>query len=137
MRRMQSVLLVEDEPLSRKFMAKMLKDNGYFVLEASQGKAALELALHHRGPIHVLITDIILTGPLDGMELGVELRRQRPDLRVLYVSGYPSDTAERLGLEAYSDNFISKPFTARQFLSQLVECLANRHSMARRGLARA
>jgi two-component system cell cycle sensor histidine kinase/response regulator CckA len=125
MKRTQTILLVEDEPISRRFMSAMLKDNGYFVLEASSGKAAQELHARHRGPIHILVTDIILSGPMDGMELGSEMRRTRPDLRSVYLSDYPSDTAERLGVELEAEFFLYKPFTPKVFLGMMEECMAH------------
>jgi two-component system, cell cycle sensor histidine kinase and response regulator CckA len=124
MKRTQTILLVENEPISRRFMSSMLKDNGYFVLEASSGKAALELNSRHRGPIHILVTDIILSGPMDGIELSMEIRRMRPDLRSVYISGYPSDTAEKLGLETEAEYFLSKPFSPKHFLGMMEDCMA-------------
>lgn len=125
MKRTQTILLVEDEPISRRFMSTMLKDNGYFVLEASSGKAAQELHARHRGPIHILVTDIILSGPMDGIELGVEMRRTRTELRAVYLSDYPSDTAEKLGVETDAEYFLSKPFTPKMFLGMMEECMSH------------
>ncbi len=123
MKRAQTILLVEDEPIPRRYMSSMLKDNGYFVLEASSGKAAQELNARHRGAIHILVTDIILSGPMDGIELGLEIRRTRPKLRTVYLSDYPSDTAEKLGLEADLEFFLAKSFTPKMFLEMMEECL--------------
>jgi two-component system cell cycle sensor histidine kinase/response regulator CckA len=128
MKRAQTVLLVEDEPISRKFMSSMLKDNGYFVLEAANGKAAMDAGARHHGRIHILITDIILTGPMDGAELSLEMRRGRPDLKTVYVSAYPSDmvdTPDRQGMESDSEFFLPKPFTPKHFLAMMEECASS------------
>lgn len=124
MRRMHTILVVEDNTPLRKFVTSLLKDQGYRVLDASNGKDALELAGRHPGDLHAMLADIILNGPMDGLELGNEMRRLRPGTRVLYMSGYAGSFADRLELEALSDFFIAKPFTPKTLLAMVAACLA-------------
>lgn len=124
MKRMQTILVVEDNTSLRKFVTSLLRDNGYRVLDTSNGKDALEIAGRHPGPIHALLADIILNGPMDGLELGSELRRIRPETRALYMSGYSGSFADRLELEALTDFFIAKPFSAKSLIAMVEACLA-------------
>lgn len=123
MKRGQTVLLVEDDSYLRKFMSLSLKDNGYLVLETHNGKDALEIAGRHRGPIHALITDVILAGPMDGLELGATMRKLRAELRVLYVSGYSLDWDGRWEAEINNEFFLAKPFSVKGLLEALAFCL--------------
>jgi len=124
MKRMQTILVVEDETPLRKFIASLLKDHGYRVLETSNARDALEIAGRHPGSIHALLTDIILNGPVDGLELGAELRRIRPETRALYMSGYSGSFADRLELEGLADFFLAKAFTAKSLIAMVEACLA-------------
>jgi two-component system cell cycle sensor histidine kinase/response regulator CckA len=123
MKRGQTLLLVEDDSSLRKFMSQALKDNGFHVLETSNGKDALEMANRHRGPIHMLVTDIILGGPMDGIEVGSSLRRLRPEMRVLYVSGYPMGWDGRWDTEVAAEFFLPKPFSAKGLLEAVAFCV--------------
>jgi CheY-like chemotaxis protein len=80
-------LLVEDDSLVRAMAVRVLVQAGYTVLEAPQGRAALDLVQRHRGRLDIVITDIGLP-EMDGHELGRRLREERPDVPVLYMSGY-------------------------------------------------
>lgn len=124
MKRMHTILVVEDNTPLRKFVTSLLKDHGYRVLETSNAKDALEIAGRHPGSIHALLTDLILNGPMDGLELGAEMRRIRPETRPLYMSGYAGSFADRLELEALADFFLAKPFTAKSMIAMVEACLA-------------
>jgi DNA-binding response OmpR family regulator len=123
MKRMHTVLVVEDETPLRKFVCAVLKDNGYRVLDTGNAREALDLASRHHGPIHALLSDILLNGPMDGLELGAEMRRLRPGIRTLFMSGYGGDIGERLALEAMTDFFLAKPFKAKALLGMVQACL--------------
>jgi two-component system cell cycle sensor histidine kinase/response regulator CckA len=123
MKRGQTILLVEDDSSLRKFMSLTLKDNGFMVLETSTGKDAMDIAARHHGPIHVLISDIILAGPMDGLELGAGMRRLRAEMRILYVSGYAMDWDGRWEAEVASEFFLAKPFSAKGLLEAVAFCL--------------
>jgi CheY-like chemotaxis protein len=86
----ETILLAEDEPAVRAVAARTLRSLGYRVLEAVHGRQALEVARGHVGPLHLLVTDLVMPH-LDGPGLAAELHRERPEVRILFTSGYPSD----------------------------------------------
>jgi two-component system cell cycle sensor histidine kinase/response regulator CckA len=94
----------------------VLHRQGYRVLEARNGREALAVADAHEGEIHLLLTDAVMP-ELGGLELVDVLRARRPGLRVLVVSGYTSDDAERRGGSAAGIAFLQKPFTMHQLAS--------------------
>src|SRR5206468_3915831 len=81
----ETVLLVEDEPGVRKIARLALETRGYTVLEAAGGDAALKAAAAHPGPIHLLVTDVVMSG-MSGREVAEALRAGRPEMRVIYIS---------------------------------------------------
>jgi CheY-like chemotaxis protein len=106
-RRQETILLVEDEDAVRRSIQATLEQNGYRVLAAREGKEAEELSRKHEGEMDLLITDLVLPGPC-GREVAEALRKQRPGMRVLYISGYAE--AESAGpIEARY--FCRKPFS--------------------------
>jgi DNA-binding response OmpR family regulator len=96
---------------------------GYLVLEALDVADATYLAETHPGPIHLLITDVVMPGA-SGPELARRLRGTRPDLRVLYMSGYP-ESDRRIEGEAGWTAWLQKPFTPDGLLSKARECLTS------------
>jgi len=118
-RRTVTVLLVEDEDAVRRSIQATLEQNGYHVLAARDGKEAAELSHKYEGEVDLLITDLVLPGP-SGREVAEELQKQRPGLRVLYISGYAD--AERAGpIEARF--FCRKPFTEATLQGKVRELL--------------
>jgi CheY-like chemotaxis protein len=116
------ILLAEDEPAIRTALARVLHSHGYRVLEASNGGEALRLANAESGPIHLLLTDVMMPG-LGGKELVQRLRATRPETRVILMSGYTDDADLRdaLGLSRYV--FLQKPFAARQVVTAVRDAL--------------
>lgn len=108
--RPKTVLLVDDENTLRKVTARMLERVGYHVLPASGGKEAIELAEQHAGTIDLLLSDIVMPG-MTGPELLDALRRQDPDLRALFTSGYPGEAVPEFGVQSGSVPFIPKPYS--------------------------
>lgn len=106
----ETVLLVEDAEPVRASVRRMLERCGYVVLEAESGAAALELARAHGRPIHLLLTDVVLTD-MKGTEVAIQLAHVRPELRVLYMSGYTDDAIVRNGVLQAGIAFLQKPFT--------------------------
>jgi CheY-like chemotaxis protein len=106
----ETILLAEDEPQVRLPTVRSLTGLGYEVLVATNGAEALSLASAHHGKIDLLVTDVVMPG-MRGNELAAELRRLRPDLRVLYISGYAEDSASIERALAEGDSFLPKPFT--------------------------
>jgi two-component system, cell cycle sensor histidine kinase and response regulator CckA len=105
----ETILLVEDDPLVRPVVARMLESWGYRVLVASDGEAALAFAEPGNGPIDLLLSDLIMPG-LGGREIAERLGRLRPGVRVLHMSGYTDDAVIRRGVLERDSAFIQKPF---------------------------
>ncbi|WP_020475454.1 PAS domain S-box protein [Zavarzinella formosa] len=109
-RGVETVLLVEDEDAVRKLSATALAFQGYKVLEAARGAEAIRIADQHAGVIHLLVTDVVMP-EMGGRELADTLRTKRPELRVMYISGYTNDAVVRQGVSEATDAFLQKPFT--------------------------
>jgi DNA-binding response OmpR family regulator len=118
-----TVLIVEDEEEVRALARDVLEMDGYLVLEALDVADATHLAETHPGPIHLLITDVVMPGA-SGPELARRLRGARPDLRVLYMSGYP-ESDRRIEGEAGWTAWLQKPFTPDGLLSKARERLTS------------
>ena len=120
---LRTVLLVEDEDLLRGLISDVLKQNGYRVLAASTGGQAKELERTFAGPIHLLLTDVVLPG-LSGPLLAKLLTAARPEMRVLFMSGYvefQSDGSGGLSPDAF---LLHKPFTSESLLAQVADALS-------------
>ena len=107
----ETILLVEDTFEVRNLARQVLERQGYTLLEAGDGQQALALAASHAGPIHLLLTDVIMPG-MSGKALSEELVQSHPDARVLYMSGYTDNTIEHHGVLGKSTAFLQKPFNA-------------------------
>ena len=106
----ETILVVEDELAVRNFITKVLKRLGYRVLEAPSGRAALEVWAAHRADIRLLVTDLVMPDGISGRELSEQLHAERPELPVIYISGYSADVAGQDFPLAEGENFLSKPF---------------------------
>jgi PAS domain S-box-containing protein len=106
------VLVTEDEDPIRALSRRILEREGYTVLEARDGREAIRVAAGYPGRIDLLISDVVMPN-VGGRELFSHLRLLRPDLRVLFVSGYTDDDILRRGLSDPGSAFLQKPFTAR------------------------
>jgi PAS domain S-box-containing protein len=118
----ETVLLVEDVDTVRALAREILRLNGYTVIEARHGREALLLSEAHRGPIHLLLTDVMMPG-MSGGELARRLRELRPEARVLYMSGYADDAIFRRALPGKEAAFLEKPFTAAALSRKVREVL--------------
>ncbi len=118
----ETVLLVEDEAMVRDLLRGALEGRGYRVLAAGSGEQALEVASAHRGPLHLLVTDVVMPG-MRGPELATRLGPLHPELRVLHVSGYADDAALRHGVREGSTAFLQKPFTVEALVRKIREVL--------------
>jgi len=113
-----TILVSEDEPGIRALVRKILQKQGYSVLEAGSGEDALAIAASHNGEIHLLLTDVIMRG-VSGRELYEQLRRQRPETKVLFVSGYTGDELATDGSLPENAAFLQKPFSLSALLDQV------------------
>ena len=114
----ETVLLVEDSEPLRALIKEFLNDSGYTVLEAANGNDAIRIASEFGGPIHLLLTDVVMPG-MGGQQLAEQLTRIRPATKVLYMSGYPNDGIAHSGILAAGVVLLEKPFT-REILSRRV-----------------
>jgi CheY-like chemotaxis protein len=118
----ETVLLVEDAQAVREVNRRILVRGGYAVLEAGDGQEALRVAGQHRGPIHLLLTDVVMPG-LGGRQLVEQLSALHPEMKVLYVSGYPDDAVLRHGVREGEVHFLQKPFSPSALARKVREVL--------------
>jgi two-component system cell cycle sensor histidine kinase/response regulator CckA len=107
----ETLLLVEDDPAVRNASATVLQRLGYTVLKARNGEDALERLASHQGPLHLVLTDVVMPG-IDGIQLVERLKVLSPGTRAILSSGYAGDTIARHGGLPRDVPFLEKPFTA-------------------------
>lgn len=118
-----TILLVEDEDAVRSFAARALRMRGYTVMEASGGEAALEIVRRHPGAIDLLISDVVMPN-MDGPTLVRAARRIRPEMRIIYMSGYAEDAFRRNEEKAEELHFLPKPFGLKQLVAKVKDVLS-------------
>ena len=122
----ETILLVEDDPALRKIAHNALKQQGYRILEAESGAAAYQVWRENRADIQLLITDVVMPGGTNGRELAQHLKSERPELKVIYISGYNNEMLGE-GLPLNQDpNFLQKPFSIPTLLRKVRSCLDGR-----------
>ncbi len=119
---METVLLLEDEPALRELVQQWLVGLGYVVLEAQGGVEALEISKNYNGPIHLLLTDVVMPG-MSGRDLAERIVPSRPEMKVLYISGYTNDAIVRHGVLQPGVVFLQKPFTRQSLANKVRETL--------------
>jgi two-component system cell cycle sensor histidine kinase/response regulator CckA len=120
----ETILLAEDEPMLCEIVRIQLENAGYTVLEAHDGKEALEVAQNHTGKIDLLLTDVLMTGGTNGLELAAYIGPTRPELKVLYMTGYTADVIDAKGMTNVQDKVLQKPFTAVSLRNKIREVLS-------------
>lgn len=118
-----TILLVEDEEAVRAFAARALISRGYTVHEASTGAEALEVMAETGGKVDLVVSDVVMP-EMDGPSLLRELRKTRPDLKIIFVSGYAEDAFKKNLPENEQFNFLPKPFSLKQLATTVKETLA-------------
>jgi CheY-like chemotaxis protein len=126
----ETVLVAEDQPEVRRLALRILKGNGYQLLEAASGPEALALSARHAGPIDLLVTDVVMP-EMTGRELAIRLRESRPQIKVLYVSGYAADIIGREGVLDPGVDYLPKPFTPAQLAIKVREVLGQSKAVGR------
>jgi PAS domain S-box-containing protein len=120
----ETVLLVEDQEDVRRLARRVLEGRGYTVLPASNGDEALDVVAQYPHRIHVLVTDVVMPG-INGRELARRVTASRPDVKVLFVSGYTGEAVHQRGLLEPGVAFLQKPFTAEVLARKVREVLGS------------
>jgi PAS domain S-box-containing protein len=132
----ETILFVEDEQSVRELVRDYLRGEGYSVLDAGDGIEALQVAAAHNGPIHILVTDVVMPR-LSGRDLAAKLSAERRNLKVLFISGYTDDTVVRHGVLDGGVAFLQKPFNLKALAEKIREVLkAEAHPAVPAGGAR-
>ena len=118
----ETVLVVEDAEAIRSLARKVLTAQGYTVLEAGDGVEALQIAERHTGMLHLVLTDVVMPG-MSGRELAQRLAPLRPQLKLLYMSGYTGDAVVHRGVLEDGLPFLAKPFTPEDLASKVRDVL--------------
>ena len=118
----ETILLVEDERGVRLLARRVLEGNGYAVLEAAEGLTAIELVRHHEGPIHLLVTDVVMPH-MSGRAVADAVTSLRPTVKVLYLSGYTANAIVHRGVLDPGTPFLEKPFTPGTLVAKVREVL--------------
>ena len=118
----ETILLVEDEANLRRLVHQYLENQGYRILDAEDGAAALQITAGHRGTIDLLLTDVVMPG-MNGRELAAQITAQRPEVRVLYISGYTENAIGHDGLLDAGINLLQKPFSLPTLKDRVRELL--------------
>jgi two-component system, cell cycle sensor histidine kinase and response regulator CckA len=123
-RHLKTILLVEDEDMLRGLIRELLEIKGYAVLEASQGLAALELLKARGESVDLILTDVVMPH-MSGSELVDRVRKDQPDLKVIFMSGYTgaNNAAIHKSLEMPGVAFLQKPFRLNALISQVNELI--------------
>ena len=121
----ETILVVEDDIFIRMPIAQYLRDCGYKVIEAQNGKVAIKLAAEHAGKIDLLLTDMVMPG-ITGQELAVRLQRDYPTLAVVFMSGYSEHAAMEMANADPSVRLMTKPFNRSTVLRAVGEILQSR-----------
>ena len=123
----ETILLVEDDEAIRRLTRDFLEKEGYKVIEARNGQEALWEIVRHAGVIHLMMTDVVMPG-MSGKELAEKLAANRPELKVLYMSGYADAAIVRHGVLDSEKAFLQKPFALQVLAEKLRAVLDGRKS---------
>jgi CheY-like chemotaxis protein len=118
----ETILVVEDQEALRQLTTRMLRSAGYRVIPAGDGEEALLLLERHDGPVHLVLTDVVLPG-INGRDLATRIAQVRPEAEILYTSGYTDDAVLRHGVLDKAVHFIAKPYTVAELRRKIRELL--------------
>ena len=129
---METILIVDDEPEVRAVARDMLKAKGYTTLDTGDPTLALRIARTESQPIHLLLTDVVMP-VMNGRELVEQMRTIRPEMKILYMSAYSTETVEDYGIQITpGEPFVMKPFTMERLVSAVRAVLDYRSPFSRR-----
>jgi CheY-like chemotaxis protein len=117
-----TILVVEDNLSLEKIARRILERSGYTVLSATSADEAVRLSREHAGVIHLLLSDVVMPGQ-SGPALAAQLTSERPDMRVIHMSGYTDDAIVRHGALVGTTAFLQKPFTPDALVQKIEEVL--------------
>jgi CheY-like chemotaxis protein len=123
------VLLVEDEAAVRASTNEFLVSRGYTVVTAENGVDALRVSREYSGPIHLMITDVVMP-KMSGPQVAIQLAAERPDMKTLFVSGYAENTVLRHGNIDVTERFLSKPFSLSTLANKIRDVLETSESLS-------
>jgi DNA-binding NtrC family response regulator len=126
----KTILVVDDEDSIRNLAALVLEGDGYHVLKAQLSDEALPIADGFKETLHLLLTDVRMDPYMNGCELAKCMRLLRPDILVLYISGYTNNAMVQQEVEELRASFLPKPFSPRDLLEKVHEVLADAHHHA-------
>ncbi len=104
----ETILIVDDDQSVRGLIAEMLKELGYNCLEAASGEEAINLLTNYKDQVHLLLTDVVMPG-ISGKELAEKIKKERPEIKVIFMSGYTENIMSKHGVFKQGVNYISKP----------------------------
>jgi CheY-like chemotaxis protein len=113
-----SILLVEDDELMRSLTKQMLEEHGYTVMEAKDGKSALDIVGANHGRFDLMLTDVVMRG-ISGPELSSRLRDSQPNLKIVYMSGYTGELIAEHDILQPGITLLEKPFTRAALLTTI------------------
>jgi hypothetical protein len=128
----ETLLLVEDDDMVRHLVRETLQREGYTVRDAADPLEALRIMENYKGTIHLLITDVIMP-QVSGTELALRVQQQRPDVKVLYISGYTDNAIVNSGLLQKEVAFLQKPFTPTALVEKVHDVLESNGKKRRAG----
>ncbi|MDH3328493.1 MAG: response regulator [Desulfobulbaceae bacterium] len=120
----ETILLVEDDDSVREMIKTFLEPTGYNILQAQNGFDAVETSKTCEGEIHLLLTDVIMP-KMNGQEVADELKKTRPEMQIIFMSGYTDDVIAHHGVLEAGVNFIQKPISLSRLAKKLREVFRN------------
>ena len=124
-----TILVVDDERISRRVAYRILSEEGYRVLEAENYSETLSVLGQARGRIDLVMIDVVMP-ECDGVELAIRITEEWPDQRILYMSAHPAEVLMRHGLNSLDVPFLAKPYTRGEALAKVREALERRRRSA-------
>ena len=122
----ETILLVEDIDKLRALLSKILRLQGYTVLEAANGQEALALCQRQQLPIQILVTDMVMPH-INGRKLAEKLWRRNPEMQVIFISGYAADSTTIEGIDELNIAFVQKPFNPSVLLEKVQQAVSKLH----------